>query len=442
MQRKLNFQKIRNPWISFIDNNNVLSELSNINVKITRNFRCVLCRGGKLLCGKTRCPILVRFYAQMKTAPLTDSLRLEGSAPGSIFVGKFGYPYCFVGPLVPPFHGDTRILDTPEFWPGKSIDEIVNFRSQLVRGKYRVNVKNVTQGKIVELTRELALSKIPTDAEVEFTKKPSGKLILDDDVQPFGPSAPLKELRIGNVKTDQRIEKAFSDIDLKATDAVMMLYNKHVLISKIQTAFSAGLLGIEKNRCFVPTKMSITAVDSIISQKLLEEVKTFPLINEFRVYEHFALDNRWVILMIPSNWQYELIEAWYPRTTWNPAGREVVIYSSSEGFEGRKYYAEIGGCYYAARLAVSEYLKREKRQAGVVIFREAHPGYILPVGVWNVRENVRIALKKKPVNFNSLEEALLYVSSKLEIKLKDWIENSDILRKLLYQRKILDYLKI
>ncbi|MEM5866720.1 MAG: hypothetical protein QXG39_02260, partial [Candidatus Aenigmatarchaeota archaeon] len=92
MQRKLNFQKIRNPWISFIDNNNVLSELSNINVKITRNFRCVLCRGGKLLCGKTRCPILVRFYAQMKTAPLTDSLRLEGSAPGSIFVGKFGYP--------------------------------------------------------------------------------------------------------------------------------------------------------------------------------------------------------------------------------------------------------------------------------------------------------------------------------------------------------------
>lgn len=433
---------MRNPWIaSVINNPNILSELSGSGIKaVTRNFRCILCRGGKLLCGKTRCPILVRFYAQMKTISFVDSFRVEGSAPGGIFVGKFGYPYCFVGPLVPPFHGDTTILDTPELWSGKSIEEIVSFRSQLVRGKYRVHVKNVRGGRIVELTRELALSKLPTDTEVEFTKKPSGRLILDDEVQPFGPSAPLKKLSIGNIKPDQRIEKASSDTDLKAEDAVIMLYNKGVLISKIQTAFSAGLFGIEKNRRFVPTKMSITAVDTIISQNLLEKVKEFPLINEFRVYEHFALDNRWIILMVPSFWQYELIEAWYPKTTWNPEGKEVAIYSSSEGFEGRNTYAEIGGCYYAARLAVSEHLEREKRQAGVIIFREAHPGYILPVGVWNVRENVREALKYKPLKFKSLEEALKYISSRLDIKIGDWINNSNLLKGMLYQRKLLDFL--
>jgi len=40
-------------------------------------------------------------------------------------------------------------LGTPELWVGKSIEEIVNFRSQLVRGKYRVNVKDVEKGKLL-----------------------------------------------------------------------------------------------------------------------------------------------------------------------------------------------------------------------------------------------------------------------------------------------------
>ncbi|MBU4076702.1 MAG: hypothetical protein KKI06_08355, partial [Euryarchaeota archaeon] len=92
---------------------------------------CILCRGAKLLCGKQRCPVLVKFYSRVRLKPLTDSLNIEGSSPPGVFVGRIGYPYVSVGPLIPPEHGDTTLLDTPEMWLGKSIDDIVDFRSQL-----------------------------------------------------------------------------------------------------------------------------------------------------------------------------------------------------------------------------------------------------------------------------------------------------------------------
>ena len=86
-------------------------------------------------------------------------------------------------------------LGTPELWIGKSIDEITSFRSSLVRGKYRVDVHEVeSSGKIADLTRELALSKNSADVEAEFFKKPKGHIVLDDEVQPYGPSAPLKKM--------------------------------------------------------------------------------------------------------------------------------------------------------------------------------------------------------------------------------------------------------
>lgn len=50
-----------------------------------------------------------------------------------------------------------------------------------------------------------------------------------------------------------------------------------------------------------------------------------------------------------------------------------------------------------------------RRQDKAIILREAHPGYIMQVGVWNVRESVRDALKKMPLKFNTLDEALNHI---------------------------------
>jgi hypothetical protein len=401
---------------------------------------CAKCKG-RLWCGKERCSLLVKFYAQTKVKPLIDSTSLEGSSPPSVFIGHWNYPKVFVGPMLPPLHGDTSIMDTPELWTGLSIDEIVDFRFQLVRGKYLTNIKNF-DGKIVERTREIALAENSPDAEVEFKTKPVGRIVLNDEVQPFGPSAPLLKLDIGNYKVDKKIEKAHYDTDLKAKDAVLSLYKENVLVSKIQKAFSVGAFGLERNRKFVPTRWSITAVDDTISKNMVEYTKTFPVINDFKVYEHTALDNRWIILLLPREWCYELIEAWYPKTIWNPASKEIAMFSDYEFYDGRKDYPEIGGCYFASKLAVNELLNKERRQAGVVVLREAHPGYIMPVGVWNVRQAVREAVKSKPMNFATLNEALNYISKKLEIPIKKWIENSSVLKDTLQQKKIIDFLKV
>jgi len=145
------------------------------------------------------------------------------------------------------------------------------------------------------------------------------------------------------------------------------------------------------------------------------------------------------VVFMPTSWRYELIEAWYPNTAWNPLGKQIDIISSHEFYEGRREYAEIGGCYYAARLAVNELLAQERRQAGVFILREAHPGYIMPVGVWNVRENVRQALRQRPSKHNSMEEVLGHIGRRMEIPVGRWVRTSAILKDYLTQRRLDDF---
>ena len=409
--------------------------------KASQSGLCVACKGSRFLCGKTRCPIIVKANYFLKSVPLMQSEDIAGASPPSVFVGRIGYPYVYAGPLVPPVQEDTSIYDLPEFWFGKSIDEIVGFRSMLIRGKHRVHVQKFEKaGKIIEKTRELALAVKPVDVELILKKKPRGFILLDDEVQPFGPSAPIRDLIVGNTRWDHQIEKAYNDTDLRAAEAVLELYGRGVLVTKIQRAFSVGSFGLEKNRRFVPTRWSITAVDSIISKELMEKVKTFPEISEYRVYESRYLDNIFEVLMLPNAWSYEAIEAWYPGTVWNPSGRNVVMFSDWEGYEGRTTYAEIGGCYYAARLAVCEQLVKEQRQATVIVLREAHPGYIMPVGVWQVRENVRNAMRQKPYIFNTLDEALKWVAGRFQIPLQRWIMRSELLKNALFQKKITDFI--
>jgi hypothetical protein len=403
---------------------------------------CVACKGGKFLCGKTRCPLVVRLEYYFKTQPLIRDRDVNGASPPSVFVGRIGYPYVYAGPLVPPLHEDTSLYDLPELWFGKSIDEIVGFRSMLVRGKHRVHVKKFEEaGRIIDRTRELALSESSVDAELMLKKRPRRSFVLDDEVQPFGPSAIMRDLNVVSSRWNHHIEKAYGDTDLKAADAVATLYEKGVMTSKIQRAFSVGAFGLKDNRRLVPTRWSITAVDSILSKDQIEQIKVFPEINEYRVYESQYLDNRFEVLMIPGVWSYEAMEAWYPGTIWNPSGRHTVMFSDWEGYEGRTKYAKIGGCYYAARLAVGELLTRERRQASVVVLREAHPGYIMPVGVWQVRENVRNAMKQKALKYNTLEEALARVASRFEIPMEYWIPGSRLLQDALFQKRITEYLR-
>ncbi len=421
--------------------NPFFNKMLEVNPVTDTTGLCVRCKGSRRLCGKDRCPLMIKFYSQQKTAPLIDSKSLEGSCPPAVFVGRYGYPKVDIGPLLPPEFGDTSILDTPERWVGMSIDEITDMRFKLVRGKYRIDAKDFRkEGRIVDKVQELALTKQPVDIEAKYTQKPRGRLILDDEVQPFGPSARMETFEMSNGRFERYLERSFYDTDMKATDAVINAYKNGTLISEIQKAFSTATMGIDKNRRFVPTRWSITAVDDILGKDMLKTTKYNNTIDEFRIYHWEELDNRWCVLLMPCTWRFELIEAWYPNTTWNPSGKGIEIMSDYEFFDGRTDYAAIGGCYYASRMAINELLMRENRTAGAVIMREAHPGYVMPVGVWNVRENVRAALKTEPYKFDSLGSAMNYVGTVMDIDPKTWINVSGVLRDYTTQRRIEDYL--
>ncbi|MDD2626091.1 MAG: Nre family DNA repair protein [Candidatus Methanomethylophilus sp.] len=400
---------------------------------------CVVCKGAHLLCGRSRCPLMIKFYAQQRTRPVIDLRDLAGSSPPAVFVGRYGYPKVDVGPLVPGEFGDTSIMDQPERWNGKSIDDIVDMRFRLVRGKQRIDAVNFRKSKLACDLQELALTEKPVAVEAYFRERPRGRLVLDDEVEPFGPSARLENMVKGNGRWERNLEKNYYDTDLRAADAVVAAYRNGTLISEIQKAFSVGTMGADKRRRFVPTRWSITAVDDIIGKDYLSRTKYYPTIDEFRVYHWEQLDNRWCILMLPTTWRYELIEAWYPETTWNPVGRDVEIMNDFELFGGRTDYAQIGGCYYAARMAVNELLEKEHRTAGAVVCREAHPGYVMPVGVWNVRENVRMALTQPPYKFDTIDGALGYIDSIMDLKRRTWIKHSGVLTDYFTQRRIEDY---
>ena len=80
-----------------------------------------------------------------------------------------------------------------------------------------------------------------------------------------------------------------------------------------------------------------------------------------------------------------------------------------------------------------------KRQAKVILFRESYPNYSLPTGVWLVRESYRRAFRKNPVKFSSLKEAVDFITSKLKVPLRKWINSSIILEETLKSKKITDF---
>lgn len=363
-----------------------------------------------------------------RTAEVNE--RLDGSSPPSVFIGRSGYPKVYAGPMIAPYEGDTSILDTPETWipSGMKQDDIIRFRLELVRGRCRVSIKDV-DNRLVGKLQEISLAQNSVESEAQFRYKPKG-FTFNEEHQPFGPSAPLDKFDIGNVKWEQHLEKVYYDTDLKAADAVAGLYAEGVLFSQIQKAFSTGTMGLGKNRRLVPTRWSITAVDSALASHLYEHVKYYDLIDTYEVYEFSSLNNYYAVLLLPTPWQYEWLEAFI-----HIMGSEEMVFGDREQWKPKKEYSSVGGCYYSCKFAVLEALEKKKRQAGAIVLREAYEGYV-PLGVFNVRENVRNALRQPHREFSSFRDSLNYISTRLRLPLSRFMEQSVLLREMLGSRQI------
>jgi hypothetical protein len=402
---------------------------------------CLRCRSAQLLCGKPVCPILVKYRAFERTLPMVPGVDLDGTSPPGLFVGRFGYPKVSVGPLLSPEHGSTELLDTPEQWVGRSVAEVVSFRTGLVRGTTPIRVTDAERSiPILEELQLLGIAAETVDSEAHFRRPPRGHLSLSDSTPPFGPSAPIEKMHLDVRRVDPNLDRLTSDVHANARVAVEELYHRGVRVSRIQRAFSIGTLGRRGRRRLVPTRWSITAVDDLLSKMNLERIRTLPELSELLLYRFTALDNRWVVALLPGAYRYESIEAWYPNTLWNPNPTQIVMIGDHEGFGGRTTYASIGGCYYAARLATSEALLRLGRQAGVVVLREVHPGEILPLGVWNVREHVRAALTGPPEKVASLSELVARIGETFAIPPPRWLTASALFHEARTQRRLDDWL--
>lgn len=364
---------------------------------------------------------------------------IDGSSPPSLFVGEYGYPHVRVGPMVPPYHGDTSILDNPELWLGKSLEEIVNYRINLLKGTMIHNVSKISD-RYIESLQDMALSKRAVDSTMTFEKIPSqylNEMVLsksDLEEIPTVFSAPVSEFKIYPSTSDEKIEKKYYDGDLLASDAVVELYENNVDITRIAKVLSIGMLGRKKNRKLVPTKWSITAADDIVSMNLLKKIKDNTVLDCYLVFDFNHLGNYYSIIFIPDDvWNFEMIESWIDTN-----GR-VHIGSDYESGKNIDHYPSIAGAYFAARLAAAEYLFKKRKKSSVLILREIHPEYFMSLGVWQIREGIRESLKFKGKKFETFDSALKYGVSKTSLSINEWIKNSSIIRNK-KQKRISDYL--
>lgn len=344
--------------------------------------------------------------------------------------------------MLPPLHGDTTILDKPEMWVGKSMEEIVSYRLSLVRGVSNVDIHS-TSGKFVESLQELAMTSKSVESEATFEKAPIADieqekaLGLGTDSAPFGPIAPLKTFKpSSSLSVDQKLEYAFYDKDLRAVEGIVTLYRGGVEVSRIHRVLSMGMLGVQKNRRLVPTRWSISATDDVISTNLIKEIEIFPTIDFFSVHKHTHLGNYYSVILIPDDvWSFEMEEAWYD----NNGNLGVGI--DFENANGLDHYPSIAGAYFAARLGVVEHLLKGRRKAAALILREIRPEYVMPLGVWQIREGIRRALDGEAKQFENFQEALSFACANLSVSQHEWARNSEIYKNMKEQMRITDFFK-
>ena len=392
-------------------------------------LHCPYCKG---LHSSKDCPFYLKSLALTKVK-ITISENFQSNSPAP-FVGQYGYPNVRLGLLTPPERKDDAWLyDAPKFWANNSfqIPQIVDFRTNLVNSQEKTNIKQ--SSKIVELGQLIAMADKPVELEVALQEKPHLRMNLDQHSAPTGPNAKLKKAEItANPSIPTKVDKVFSDIDLKARDAIVYLHRHGFDENFLTRLLSVGTLGIKTNRKLVPTRWSITATDDLLGKNIIEKIKDFP-VADFQSFFGSYLGNYYLFLFFPEPWSYELFEI----SLSNFQKTNELDYSTDyEFFDGRKQYAfDTTGGYYTVRLAILEKLSDIKRQAAVVAIRVITDEYTLPLGVWVTREASRKTVASKPIIFS--DEKLLTQYAEIFLKKKFGLNIDRILR----ESKILNLIK-
>ncbi|MBI4021563.1 MAG: hypothetical protein HY369_04935 [Candidatus Aenigmarchaeota archaeon] len=387
---------------------------------------CPVCSGRRPFCIHRSYPLPNPREVEQQ---VREKLSKEFFGPSySVFVGRHGYPDVAAGPMVGI---EARAsIDSPADWIQMDYARIIELRSFLLRTKKGENVH--ARSRFTQELQELALASRPADVELSFKKTPVFSFKLSEALQPMGPSGEMERMRITeNVKISPKVERTSG---LPATEATLQLYRAGLDVHRISSIFASGALGGE-GRKLVPSRWSVTAIDDILAKQLLEQVRDFPEIQDYQVFEAQHFDNRFVIMLMPGSWEFENFETWAPGSNWSAQTQSRII-EEYEPFAGRTAYAESqAGGYYASRISAVRYLAREHKQAKVVAFREVYEGYTIPMGVWVVRGVSEQAFQQQPQRFATKEEALAYAATRLRVPMAAYRKKSVILR----QRRLFEF---
>ncbi|MFH0714518.1 MAG: Nre family DNA repair protein [Candidatus Diapherotrites archaeon] len=402
---------------------------------------CIVCKG-RLQCGLQHCPLLERMQNRQQLQMKLKDKNFDGTTPPSVFVSWNNYPNISIAPLSPTFISKSAgFLDNPEQWNGLPLEDIVGFREQLLRSATNVRANEASNPSYkVQDIQELAKAEKAFNVHVELEKIPLLEVEFSDTFAPIGPKGILKTMQFEeNPRIPKKIEYLTSDSDAKSQTAMEELYFSNIPVHKIHNLLSAGTLGIQEKRKFVPTRWSITAVDDTLSEFLLEEVKNNPVLDSVQLFHAKQWGNDFYVLLLPRTWSFEQLEAWQPGTPWN-VGQEAHISADFEFFDGRKNYADsVTGAYYASKLAVAEHLYGQKKQAACIIFRGVGPEYTIGLGVWVIRETVRKALQEEPLRFSDFKLAVSYIGTKFNIPISEWKKNSKLLDYFAHQKSLNEF---
>ena len=163
----------------------------------------------------------------------------------------------------------------------------------------------------------------------------------------------------------------------------------------------------------------------------MHNILDFDIIDRYNVFNFDHLGNLFSVILFPHRWIFEMQEAWHDKNS-------IGFGNDYENAKGIDHNPSIAGAYFAGKLAVTEYLQKIKKQSGVMIFREIQPEYAVPVGVWQVREGVREAMKKTPQETNSLNEAISLATKRMSISKNEWLAHGNML-KLVAQTNMSDF---
>jgi hypothetical protein len=344
-----------------------------------------------------------------------------GSSP-SLFIGSYGYPKMTGGPLMVD---DT---DNPPSWvaSGLGIDDIVDIRARTIRGTSRIT-------PYLEELQELAISSIPLDVEVRFTRPVSFDLTFDGTVAPVGLSGSLETMKvIDNPKIDPSVDRVTSDTDLGSTGACLELHQSGIDVYRISHLMSGGLIG--RRRKVVPTRWSITAVDDSVSSSLKQRIARYSPIDYIQVFSYVLYGNRIVVILLPGDWRYEMIERWEAQSLWS--GESESITTDREGMT-KKGYSPISGAYYSARFAVAEYLEATRRCARIIVIRSVSAEYWAPLGTWVIREATRNALRQPGTRCETVAGAVKMAG--IISGFPGWEHYSTLLTEIRYQKSLSDF---